>query len=98
MDVNAELKFLGKFTKNSGGGVGRGGGVRWGVELMGGVRVDVNAMLGVGGDVGYGGFEPKKEGIVYCTKRNCTILRKLKKCGGGGGEEQYLNTKHSLCI
>ena len=40
-------------------------------------------MLGVGGDVGYGGFEPRIDGIVQCTKRYCTILRKLKKCGGG---------------
>ena len=23
---------------------------------------------------------------------------KLKKCGGGEGEGQYLNPKHSLCI
>ena len=30
----------------------------------GGFRVDVNAMLGVGGDVGYGGYEPRIEGIV----------------------------------
>ena len=45
VDVNEELKFLGKITKkNSGGGSGW-----WGV------RVVVNAMLGVGGDVGYGG-------------------------------------------
>ena len=42
---------------------------------MGGVRVDVNVMLGVGGDVGYGGCEPRIEG----TKRYCTILRKLEK-------------------
>ena len=53
MDVNEELKFLGKFTqKNRGGGRegrGSGGGSDWW-----GVRVDVNAMLGVGGDVGYG--------------------------------------------
>ena len=33
-------------------------------------------MLGVGGDVGYGGFKPRIEGIVQCTKRYCTILRK----------------------
>ena len=33
-----------------------------------GVRVDVNAMFGVGGDVGYGGCEPRIEGIVQCTK------------------------------
>ena len=76
VDLNEELKFLGKFTKkNSGGGGGRegrgsGGGVG------GGVKVDVNAMLGVGGDVGYGGCEPRIEGIVQCTKRYCTILRK----------------------
>ena len=56
-------------------GVGRGGG-GWLV-----------AMLVVGGDVGYGVCEPRIEGIVQCTKRYCTILRKLKKCvcGGGGG-------------
>ena len=59
-----------------GGGGGREG-VRWGgAGLVGGVRVDVNAMLGVGGDVGYGGCEPRIEGIVHCTKRYCTILRK----------------------
>ena len=45
--------------------------------------VDVNALLGIGGDVGYGRCEPRIEGIVQCTKRYCTILRKLKKCGGG---------------
>ena len=38
--------------------------------------MDVNAMLGVGGDVGYGGCEPRVEGIVQGTKRYCTILRK----------------------
>ena len=41
-------------------------------------------MLGVGGDVGYGGYEPRIEGFIQCTKRYCTILRKLKKCGRGG--------------
>ena len=45
----------------------------------------VNAMFGVGDDVGYGGCEPRVEGIVQGTKRYCTILRKLKKCVGGGG-------------
>ena len=48
-----------------------GGGLGWW-----GVRVDVNAMLGVGGDVGYGECEPRIDGIVQCTKRYCTILRK----------------------
>ena len=42
VDVNEELKFLGKLQKKN----FEGGGLR------GGVRVDVNAMLGVGGDVG----------------------------------------------
>ena len=40
--------------------VGGGGGSGWW-----GVRVDVNAMLGVGGDVGYRGCEPRIEGIVH---------------------------------
>ena len=51
-------------------------------------------MLGIGG---YGGCEPRIEGIVQCTKRYCTILRK-KNAGGGEGEGQYLNPKHSQCI
>ena len=85
VDVNEELEFLGKFTKKKirGGGGGGGGGseerggqVGGEVGLVGGVRVDVNAMLRVGGDVGYGGCEPRIEGIVQCTKRYCTILRK----------------------
>ena len=67
VDVNEELKFLGNFTKK----IGAGGGVGWGSGWWG-VRVDVNVMLGVGGDVGYGGCEPRIEGIVQCTKRYCT--------------------------
>ena len=44
MDVIEELKFLGTFTKISGGG---SGGVRWGGGRVGGrgVRVDVNEEL-----------------------------------------------------
>ena len=76
-----------------GGNSPRGGG--GGGRVVGAFRVDVNAMLGVGVDVGYGGCEPRIEGIVHCTKKYCKILRKLKKCGGEG---QYLNPKHSLCI
>ena len=34
--------------------------------------------------MGYGGCEQRIEGIVQCTKRYCTILRNLKKNGGGG--------------
>ena len=45
----------------------------------------LEAMLGVGGDVGYGGCEPRIESIVQCTKRYCTILRKLKNVGEGRG-------------
>ena len=33
-------------------------------------------MLGVGGDVGYWGCEPRIKDIVQCTKGYCTILRK----------------------
>ena len=48
-----------------GGGVG-GGGV-WFGGSGGWARVDVNAMLGVGGDVVYGGCEQRVEGIVQGT-------------------------------
>ena len=89
MDVNGELIFFVKIKKKKfflggggwvgggGGGLG-GGGVRLGRSGWWGgwVRVDVKAMLGVGGDVGYGGCEPRVEGIVQGTKRYCTILRK----------------------
>ena len=71
VDVNEELRFLGKFTEKK-----IRGGSGWGVGLVGGIRVDVNAMLGVGGDMGYGECEPRIESIVQCTKRYCTILRK----------------------
>ena len=64
--------FVKIHTKKISGGGGEG--VRWAGRV--GVRVDVNAMLGVGGDVGYGGCEPRIEGIVQCTKSYCTILRK----------------------
>ena len=87
VDVNEELKFFVKIQKKiifffwGGGPVGGGGSVAEGVRCGGGsgwwgVRVDVNAMYGVGGDVGYRGCEPRKEGIVQCIKRYCTILRK----------------------
>ena len=35
MDVNEELKFLGKFTKKNGGGVGSGGGQVGGGRVCG---------------------------------------------------------------
>ena len=86
---NEELKFLGKFTKKFGGG--REGG-QVGVGLVG-VRVDVNAMLGVGCGVGYGRCEPRIEGIVQCTKRYCTILRKFKKIFEPKTLSMYLKKK-----
>ena len=49
-------------------GVGSGGG-QVGGRVGGGFRVDVNAMLGVGGDVGYGGREPRIEGIVQFVQK-----------------------------
>ena len=71
VDVNEELKFffLENSQKKNRGGVWRGG-VRWGVGLVGGggVRVDVNAMLGVGGDVGYGVCEPRIE-VLYNVQK-----------------------------
>ena len=69
------IEVFGKIHKKN----SRGGGQVWGVGLVrgggGGSGMDVNAMLGVGGDVGYEGCEPRIEGIVQCTKRYCTILR-----------------------
>ena len=47
--------------------------------------------------VGDGRCEPRIEGIVQCTIRYCTILRKLKE-NVGEGEGQYLNPKPSQCI
>ena len=68
--------------------------------------MDVNALSGVGGDVGYGGYEPRIEGIVRCTKKYCTIVRKFKNVvgwGGGGGAifepktlSMYLKKKEKL--
>ena len=68
----------GGFRSGGGGRIGSGGGGGGGgiVGVGGWVRMDVKAMLGVGGDVGYGGCEPRVEGIVQATKRYCTILRK----------------------
>ena len=64
-----------------GGGGGGGGGLGWVGGRVGGVRVDVNEEFKFLGkftkkNVGYGGCEPRIEGIVQCTKRYCTILRK----------------------
>ena len=62
VDVNEELKFFGIFPKKIGGGGGQEGrgGGQGGCEC----------------NVGYGGCEPRIEGILQCTKRYCTILRK----------------------
>ena len=65
-----------KNQKKKLGGGGRGGSGGESGWWAGWVRVDVNAMLGVVGDVGYGGCEPRVEGIVQGTKKYCTILRK----------------------
>ena len=68
-----------KIHKKWGGGRGSGG-----VVLVRG-QCGCELNVGVGDDVGYGGCEPRIEGIVQFTKRYCTILRKFKKCGGGEG-------------
>ena len=67
-----QKKKIGRGGGGSGGG-GSGGDSGW---WAGRVRVDLNTMLGVVGDVGYGGCEPRVEGIVQGTKKYCTILRK----------------------
>ena len=76
-----------------------GGGSGW---WGGWARVDVNAMLGVGDDVVYGGCEPRVEGIVQGIWYIMVLynIKKIKKNvgGGGEGEGQYLDQKHSLCI
>ena len=75
--IKVFVKIQKKTWGGGGGRGGRGGSGGVGLGWWGGcVRVDVNAMLRVGGDVGYGGCEPRVEGIVQGTKRYCTILRK----------------------
>ena len=72
------IEVFGKIHKRKkfrGGGEGRGSGGE-GVGLVGGGQGGCERNVGVGGDVGYGGCEPRIEGIVQCTKRYCTILRK----------------------
>ena len=49
--------------------------------------------VGGRGDVGYGGCEPRIEGIVQCTKRYCTILRKSKNVRWGEGEGAIFEPK-----
>ena len=75
MDVNEELKFLGKFTKKIRGGGSVAKGVRWGGSGWWGGQGGCERNIGGWGDVGYWGCEPRIEGIVQCTKRYCTILR-----------------------
>ena len=55
------IEVLGKIHQKKSGGGGREGRGQVGGRVGGGVRVDVNAMLGVGGDVGHGGCEPRIE-------------------------------------
>ena len=60
-----------------GGGVGSGGGqVGGGGSGWWGGQGGCERNVGGRGDVGYGGCEPRIEGIIQCTKRYCTILRK----------------------
>ena len=64
---------------------------------MGWSRGLVCSNVGVGGDVGYGGCEPRIEGIVQCKKKVLFNIKKILKVLGEG-EGQYLNPKHSQCI
>ena len=72
------LKIQFFFFGGGGGGSGRGGGGQGGCERR---KLKKNRGGGVGG-VRWG---VRLDVIVQCTKRYCTILRKLKKCVGGGG-------------
>ena len=61
-----------------------------GVGLVRGVRVDVNAMLGVGGDVGYGRCGGRVGVVRVDVNEELKFLRKLTKkeyffWGGVGG-------------
>ena len=47
--------------------------------------MDVKAMLGEGGDVGYGGCEPRVEGNCTRYKKVLYNFKKIKKMWGGGG-------------
>ena len=80
VDVNEQFKFSRKLKKIGGGGGQVGGGLGWW-----GVQDGCERIVGGRGDVGYRGCEPRIECIVQCTKRYCTIVRKLKNVGGGRG-------------
>ena len=74
VDVIEELKFLGKFTKNSGGGGGGGGG--------GGVREGSGGGSGWWG--GQGECERRIEVFVKIPKKKKKIFFFLGGGGGGG--------------
>ena len=81
IEVFVKIQKKNLFFLGGGSGVGGGGsvaeGVRWGGWCWsGGGQGGCERNVGGRGDVGYGGCEPRIEGIVQCTKRYCTILRK----------------------
>ena len=43
--------------------------------------------------MGYGGCEPRIEGIVQCTKKVLFNIKKMKKCGVGEGEGAIFEPK-----
>ena len=53
--------------------------------------MDVNAMLGVGGDVGYGRCEPRIEGIVQSTKKVLYNIKKIKTSSPKGNDRSPEN-------
>ena len=55
----------------------------WG--WLGGGQGGCERNVGGRDDVGYGGCEPRIEGIVQCTKKVLYNIKKMKKCGVGGG-------------
>ena len=80
MDVNEELKFLGKFKKKNWRGVGGGGGLGIGLGGQDGCerRIEVFVKIQIKKLGGGGGFRVDvNEGLKF--------LGKLKKNGGVGG-------------
>ena len=69
-------KFFWGGVRGEGGSVAEGVWWRGWWGWWGGGQGGCERNVGGRGDVGYGGCEPRIEGIVQCTKRYCTILRK----------------------
>ena len=66
-----------------------GGGWGW----WGGGQGGCERNVGGKGDVGYGGCEPRIEGIVQCAKKVLYDIKKIKNVGWGEGEGAIFEPK-----